>query len=181
MQSDPWQELYWWNETLNTTPETIWAIILVVCRPLPPNLIPTENHSPGGVLCLCIHWVVQNANQHPFLIYDSSVYTICTCTIICLAGVFEDGSEQTCHEKRSSVQDSRTCMGWSVKLVYMAGVQTGVHVFAICVITGIIIKMRNTLFFHVWAPNIYGTNSTIYLMVLFFTEFVQLSNIFLID
>jgi len=56
-----------------------------------------------------------------------------------------------------------------------------VHVFAICVKTEIIFKMRNTLFFHVWAPNIYGTNSTIYLMVLFFTEFVQLSNIFLID
>jgi len=31
----------------------------------------------------------------------------CTCTI-CLAGVFEDGSEQKCHEERSSVQDSRT-------------------------------------------------------------------------
>jgi len=46
----------------------------------------------------------------------------------------------------------------------MAGVQTGVHVFAICVITGIIIKMRNTLFFHVWAPNIYGT-TTIYLII----------------
>ena len=30
----------------------------------------------------------------------------CTCTI-CLAGVFEDGSEQKCHEERSSVQDSR--------------------------------------------------------------------------
>ena len=26
----------------------------------------------------------------------------------CLAGVFEDGSEQKCHEERSSVQDSRT-------------------------------------------------------------------------
>jgi len=37
-------------------------------------------------------------------------------------------------------------------------------VFAICVITGIIIKMRNTLFFHVWAPNIYGT-TTIYLII----------------
>jgi len=31
----------------------------------------------------------------------------CTCTI-CLAGVFEDGSEQKCHEERSSVQDLRT-------------------------------------------------------------------------
>ena len=31
----------------------------------------------------------------------------CLCTI-CLAGVFEDGSEQKCHEERSSVQDSRT-------------------------------------------------------------------------
>jgi len=31
----------------------------------------------------------------------------CTCTI-CLAGVFEYGSEQKCHEEHSSVQDSRT-------------------------------------------------------------------------
>jgi len=31
----------------------------------------------------------------------------CTCTI-CLAGVFEEGSEQKCHEERSSVQDLRT-------------------------------------------------------------------------
>ena len=31
----------------------------------------------------------------------------------------------------------------------MAGVRTGVHVFAICVNTGIIFKMRNTLFFDV--------------------------------
>jgi len=29
----------------------------------------------------------------------------------------------------------------------MAGVRTGVNVFAICVKTGIIFKMRNTLFF----------------------------------
>jgi len=78
----------------------------------------------------------------------------------------------------------------------MAGVQTGVHVIAICVKkTGIIFKVRNTLFFHVWAPNIYGTNSSTYLIiflkviskVLFFNitqkftnSLVQLS-IFLID
>ena len=33
----------------------------------------------------------------------------------------------------------------------MSGVRTGMHMFAICVKTGIF-KMRNTLFFHVWAP-----------------------------
>jgi hypothetical protein len=36
---------------------------------------------------------------------------------------------------------------------------------AICEKTGIIIKMRNRLFFHVWAPNIYDTSSTIYLII----------------
>ena len=49
------------------------------------------------------------------------------------------------------------------------------------------IKMRNTLYFHVWAPNIYGTSSTIYLIIflrviskfLFTNSLVQLS-IFLI-
>jgi len=55
-------------------------------------------------------------------------------------------------------------MGWSVKLVYTAGVRTGVHVCALCVKTGIIFKMRNTFIFHVWAQNIYGTSSTTYLI-----------------
>ena len=52
-----------------------------------------------------------------------------------------------------------------MKLVYMAGVRTGVHVFAICVKTGIIFKMRNTLIFHVSEPNIYGTSSSVYLII----------------
>jgi hypothetical protein len=63
------------------------------------------------------------------------------CTI-CLARVFENGSEQKCHEECSSVQDSRTWV--EVKLVYMAGFRTGVHMYAICVKAGIF-KMRNTL------------------------------------
>ena len=41
-----------------------------------------------------------------------------------------------------------------MKLVYMAGVRTGVHVFAICVKTGIIFKMGSTSFFHVSVPNL---------------------------
>jgi len=68
-------------------------------------------------------------------------------------------------------------------------------VFAICVKTGIIFKMRSTSFFHVSVPNIYGTSSSTYLIiflkviskVLFFNinqkftnSLVQLS-IFLID
>ena len=36
---------------------------------------------------------------------------------------------------------------------------------AICVKTGIIFKMRNTLFFHVSEPNFHGTSSSIYLIV----------------
>jgi hypothetical protein len=55
--------------------------------------------------------------------------------------------------------------GHGLKLVYMARVRTGVHVFAICVKTEIIFKMRNTLFFHVSVPNIYGTSSTNYLIL----------------
>ena len=47
----------------------------------------------------------------------------------------------------------------------MAGVRTGVHVFAICVKTGIIFKMRSTSFFHVSVPNIYGTSSSAYLII----------------
>jgi len=47
----------------------------------------------------------------------------------------------------------------------MAEVRTGVHVFAICVKTGIIFKMRSTSFFHVSVPNIYGTSSSTYLII----------------
>jgi len=38
-------------------------------------------------------------------------------------------------------------------------------VFAICVKTGIIFKMRSTSFFHVSVPNIYGTSSSAYLII----------------
>jgi len=73
---------YRWDETLNTTPTTIWAILLVVCRLLHSNHpTPTGKHliyifSRWDVVCLCIHWVVQNT-KHPFLIYAGSVYTTC--------------------------------------------------------------------------------------------------------
>jgi hypothetical protein len=67
----------------------------------------------------------------------------------------------------------------------MAGGPTGVHVFAICVKTGIIFKMRNTSFFHVSVPNIYGTGSSTYLIiflkviskVLFFSITQKLTNL----
>jgi hypothetical protein len=55
---------------------------VVVGRLLNPNhLNPTiffsYFYSPGGMsVCLCIHWVVQNTKQHPFLIRAGSLYTI---------------------------------------------------------------------------------------------------------
>ena len=69
---NPQQKSNRWDETLNTTPTNIWAaILLVVCRFLPP-MIPNEKllliyFSSWSVVCLCIHWVVQNTKQHPFL------------------------------------------------------------------------------------------------------------------
>jgi hypothetical protein len=72
-----------WDETLITTPTNIRAILLVVCRLLPPNQPPDPHwkaflifFSRWGVVCLCIHWVVQNT-KHPFLIHAGDVYTIC--------------------------------------------------------------------------------------------------------
>jgi len=38
-------------------------------------------------------------------------------------------------------------------------------VFAICVKTGIIFRMRGTSFFHVSVPNIYGTSSSTYWII----------------
>ena len=54
-----------------------------MCRLLPPNhLIPIEKpplfvFSRWDVMCLCMHWAVQNTKQHPFLIHSHSVYSIC--------------------------------------------------------------------------------------------------------
>ena len=45
----------------------IWAIFLVVCRPLPPHWKTSYIFSRWDVVCLYIHWVVQNTKQHPFL------------------------------------------------------------------------------------------------------------------
>ena len=36
--------------------------------------------SRWNVVCLCIHWVVQK-KQNPFLIYASSVYTVCSFSV----------------------------------------------------------------------------------------------------
>jgi len=65
-----------------------------------------------------------------------------------------------------------------VKLVYTAGVRTGVHVFAICVKTGIIFKMRRTSFFHVSVRNIYGTSSSTYLKVILKVLFFNITQKF---
>jgi hypothetical protein len=71
MPSDPQQKINRWYETLNTTPQNIWAILLVVCRLLGPTTwSPLKSFSnlypPVWMLCLCIHWVVQNTKQRPF-------------------------------------------------------------------------------------------------------------------
>jgi hypothetical protein len=34
-------------------------------------------YSRQDIVCLCIHWVVQNTEQHPFLIHAGSFYTMC--------------------------------------------------------------------------------------------------------
>ena len=56
MQSDPQQTSYRWHETSNTTLTNIWAILMVVCRAMPPNdliaaKLPFLFSSPGGMLC----------------------------------------------------------------------------------------------------------------------------------
>ena len=73
------QKPYSWDKTLNTTPTNIWATLLIMCMLLPPNhLILTEKpllflSSRWDVVCLCIHWVLQNTKQHPFLIQAGNV------------------------------------------------------------------------------------------------------------
>ena len=54
--------------------------------------------------CSCLKKSVAYHNWFAFT-WETGFW--CTCTI-CLAGVFEDGSEQKCHEERSSVQDLKT-------------------------------------------------------------------------
>ena len=58
--------MHGWDESLSTTPQNIWAVLLVVYRLLLSNhLIPTVKFllflsSRWDFVCLCIHWVVQN-------------------------------------------------------------------------------------------------------------------------
>ena len=40
--------------------------------------------SRWDVVCLCIHWMVQNTKQHPFLIHAGSVCNICIIPILFL-------------------------------------------------------------------------------------------------
>ena len=82
--------------------EIIWAILLVVCILLPPNhLIPTEKlllmlFSRCDVVCLCIHWVVQNIKHHPFLIHAGSVYTICVLFLFFLSLTYASRTNKKC-------------------------------------------------------------------------------------
>jgi len=48
----PRQKQYRWDETLNTTPKNIWAILLVVCRLLPPNHLIPILFPRWDVMCL---------------------------------------------------------------------------------------------------------------------------------
>ena len=54
MQLNPQQKSYIRDETMNTTPQNIRAILLVVCRLLPANhLIPTESLSSPVLQVRC--------------------------------------------------------------------------------------------------------------------------------
>ena len=48
-------------------PTNIWAKLLVVRKPVPPHWKTSYIFSRWDVVCLYIHWVVQNTKQHPFL------------------------------------------------------------------------------------------------------------------
>ena len=54
----------------------------------PNHLIPTTKlllflFSRWDVVCLCIHWVVRETIQHPFLIHNAGdVYTICVLSLL---------------------------------------------------------------------------------------------------
>ena len=81
----------------------------------------------------------------------------CTCTI-CLARVFEDGSEQKCHEERSSAQDSRTWVEVWNWFIWQESGQECTYLQFVWKRGSYSLKMRSTLFFHVSVPNIYGTS-----------------------
>jgi len=69
--------------TSNGTLKNTEAIPLVVSRPLTPKyLIPIKKvgvilYCPGGMLCLCFHWVVQDT-KHLFLVHTGGVHTTCS-------------------------------------------------------------------------------------------------------
>jgi hypothetical protein len=81
----------------------------MVSRLLPPNhLIPSRKllliqFSGWDVVCLCIHWVVQNTKQHPFLIHAGSVDTICVLLVRTLPYIFLSKIGMTLREDRAMI------------------------------------------------------------------------------
>jgi len=80
MQSDPQQKSYRQDiehNSLNFLSNTPGGVQGSASQPPDPHwetyLI---SFSRWNVVCLCIHWVVQNTKQHPFLTHAGSVYTL---------------------------------------------------------------------------------------------------------
>ena len=72
------------------------------------------------------------------------------------------GSEQKCHQERSSVQDSRTWVKVETGL-YSRSPDRSARVCNLCENGNI--QDEKHVIFHVWAPNVFGTSSTIYLII----------------
>ena len=85
----------------------------------------------------------------------------CTCTIY-LVGVFEDGSEQKCHEERSSVQDSRT---WVEVWNWYVWQESGQECTCLQFVWKRGLYSRwETCYFFMYRYRIYGTSLSIYLI-----------------
>ena len=61
------------HKYLSNTPGGVQAS---ASQPPDPHKKTRLFFSRWDVVCFCIHWVVQNTNQHPLLVHIDSVYTI---------------------------------------------------------------------------------------------------------
>jgi hypothetical protein len=53
--------------------------------------------SRWGVVCLCIHWVVQDTRQHPFLFHAGDIYTTCVLFLCSLSAFCAQASVIICN------------------------------------------------------------------------------------
>jgi hypothetical protein len=80
-------------------------------QPPDPHLKALLFISRWDVVWLCIHWVVQDTKQHPFLFHVGSIYT--TCVFLVMSKQQTEVSENFPHKDQEGCRlDLQPALGW---------------------------------------------------------------------